>query len=68
MAVKDAHEGVQGNKEQCKMPNDQVQHVATALQAPPCPAKFTSDFFIYEDPLGICFCHQDVENENTNVQ
>ena len=35
LAVKEAHNGVQGNKEQCAMLNDQVQHVANSLKALP---------------------------------
>ena len=31
-AVKGAYDGVQGNREQCKLLNDQVQNVATALR------------------------------------
>lgn len=31
VAVKGAYDGVQGNREQCKLLNDQVQNVATAL-------------------------------------
>lgn len=33
--VKAAHDGVQGNKEQCSMLNDQVQHVVASLRALP---------------------------------
>lgn len=35
-SVKEAHDGVQGNKAQCTLLNDQVQHVAKSLgQLPP---------------------------------
>eukprot|EP00729_Bicosta_minor_P021823 gene21823-19116_t len=34
-AVKEAYDGVQGNKEQCKMLNDHVQNVAKALKGLP---------------------------------
>ena len=33
--VKAAYDGVQGNKEQCSMLNDQVQHVVASLRALP---------------------------------
>ena len=35
VAVKGAHDGVKGNKEQCKLLNDQVQVVATSLRGLP---------------------------------
>ena len=35
LAVNDAYSGVQGNTEQCKILNDQVQHVATSLKGVP---------------------------------
>lgn len=35
MKVKEAHDGVQGNKEQCKVLNDHVQNVAKALKGLP---------------------------------
>lgn len=35
MKVKEAHDGVQGNKEQCKLLNDHVQNVAKALKGLP---------------------------------
>jgi hypothetical protein len=38
-ALKNAYEGVPGNKEQCKLLNDQVQHVATALKGLPLAAR-----------------------------
>ena len=39
-AVKDAYDGVQGNKEQCKMLNDHVQLVANSLkELPPATRK-----------------------------
>lgn len=37
MAVKAAHEGVQGNQEQCTLLNDQVQNVVSALRGLPPP-------------------------------
>lgn len=37
--IKVVYDGVQGNKEQCKMLHDQVQHVAASLKALPDPTK-----------------------------
>lgn len=37
--IKEVYDGVQGNKEQCKMLHDQVQHVAASLKALPDPTK-----------------------------
>eukprot|EP00729_Bicosta_minor_P014104 gene14104-24309_t len=40
LAVKEAYDGVQGNKEQCKMLNDHVQLVANSLkELPPATRK-----------------------------
>lgn len=41
--VKAAHDGVQGNKEQCSMLNDQVQHVVASLRALPVETRRKSN-------------------------
>ena len=49
LAVKKAYDGVQGNKEQCKMLNDHVQLVAKALRGLPSATRQKEEV---EDAMG----------------